>query len=236
MEDGQPSPREWVRGCRASWCTQNADNNMLSSRFSSSPEGISLLKVILLETRHSCSGLRCLLQPSKVCKAICCLILCSLAIYQVSVQRGNRLSCARMADKHQPFCWPTRGPESIIIIWNYILHYLVIHHTLVIIAAVHLHFQVWTAEILIGSHAQTKQQHHRAIYKCPILTARVPGRVWCCLFDWHNASVNYIFKMLDIHLVIFRRKWGVWSNWRVPKDSQVTNQLEQPDKNVSLGL
>lgn len=116
MEDGQPCPKEQGRGCRASWCTQSLDNNMLISRFSSSPEGISLLKVILLETRHSCSGLGCLLQPSKVCKAICCLILCSLAIYQVSIQRGNRLSCARMADKHQPFCWPTRGPESIIII------------------------------------------------------------------------------------------------------------------------
>lgn len=107
--------------------------------FRPSPEGISLLKVIFLETRHSCSGLGCLLQPSKVCKAICCLILCSLAISQVSVQRGNRLSCARMADKHQQFCWLS---ESIIIIWNYILQYLVIHCTLVIIAVVHLHFQV----------------------------------------------------------------------------------------------
>lgn len=142
MEDGQPSCREQGRGCKASWCTQNPDNNMLISRFSSSPEGISLLKVILLETRHSCSGLGCLRQPSKVCKAICCLILCSLAIYQVSVQRGNRLRSARMADKHQPFCWPTRGPESIIIIQNYILQYLLIHHTPVIIAVVRLHFEV----------------------------------------------------------------------------------------------
>lgn len=186
MEDRQPSPKEQGRG---SWCTQSPDNNMLTSRFSSSPEGISLLKVILLETRHSCSGLGCLLQPSKVCKAICCLILCSLAIYQVSVQRGNRLSCARMVHKHQPFCWL---PESIIIIWNYILQYSVIHHTLVIIAVVHLHFQVSTAEILISSHAQS-QQHHCAIYKCPHPT--VPCWVWYCLFDWHNASVNYTFKM-----------------------------------------
>lgn len=201
---------------------------MLISRFSSSPEGISLLKIILLETRHSCSGLGCLLQPSKVCKAICCLILCSLAIYQVSVQGGNRLSCARMADKHQPFCWPTRGPESIIIIWNYILQYLVIHCTLVIIAVAHLHFHVWTAEILISSHAQTQQQLHRAMYKCPH-----PGS--------HRASLSVMLFLADItpvwtkpltcpwpdiHLAICRRKWGVWSNRRVPEEnSQVTKSL-----------
>lgn len=65
MEHGQPNPKEGGRGCRASWCSRSPDSSMLISRFPSSPEGISLLKVILLETRHSCSGLGCLLQPGE---------------------------------------------------------------------------------------------------------------------------------------------------------------------------
>lgn len=62
---GRQTARSEKRGCRASCCTQSSVSSTFISRLPSSPEGISLLKVILLETRHSCSGLGCLLQPSE---------------------------------------------------------------------------------------------------------------------------------------------------------------------------